>query len=129
MKKNEIINEWLQRSRSNLARANQQNLPEEILYEDLCFDCQQAIEKALKGLLRFREIDIPKVHSIGKLLSVLEDDRLEIPDFVKEGVILTDYAVQTRYPGDYEPVMREEFLSVLNMTNKIFAWIISNITE
>jgi HEPN domain-containing protein len=88
-----------------------------------------AVEKVLKGLLRFRDIDVPKVHSIGKLISLLEDDQLIIPDFVKEGVILTDYAVQTRYPGDYEPVTEEEFLSVLGISNKIHNWIMNQITR
>jgi hypothetical protein len=40
---------WLRRARSNLARAKQDK-PDEVLFEDLCFDAQQAVEKALKAL-------------------------------------------------------------------------------
>jgi len=42
--------EWLTRAKSNLARARAGKVSEEILYEDLCFDEQQAVEKALKAL-------------------------------------------------------------------------------
>ncbi len=42
---------WLGRAESNLARARLGRQSEDILYEDICFDAQQAAEKALKGLL------------------------------------------------------------------------------
>ena len=41
------------RAASNLARARQGRQCEEVLFEDLCFDAQQAAEKALKALLIF----------------------------------------------------------------------------
>lgn len=37
--------EWLRRARSNLARARADRGLPEVLYEDLCFDTQQAVEK------------------------------------------------------------------------------------
>jgi len=43
--------EWLRRARSNLARAKADRNLADVLYEDLCFDAQQAAEKAIKGLL------------------------------------------------------------------------------
>ncbi|MGB9825381.1 MAG: HEPN domain-containing protein [Desulfofundulus sp.] len=42
---------WLRRARSNLERARLGRVSEGILYEDLCFDAQQAAEKALKAVL------------------------------------------------------------------------------
>ncbi|HWF62672.1 MAG TPA: HEPN domain-containing protein [Nitrospira sp.] len=43
--------EWLNRAKSNLARATVDiNLPD-IYLEDLCFDAQQAAEKAIKAML------------------------------------------------------------------------------
>jgi len=47
----EIWPHWLRHSRSNLARAESGRMTPEILYEDLCFDAQQAAEKALKDVL------------------------------------------------------------------------------
>jgi len=45
-------NEWLRRARSNLARAK--NRIAEACLEDLCFDSQQAAEKAIKAILIHR---------------------------------------------------------------------------
>jgi hypothetical protein len=42
--------EWLNRARSSLAKAAAADIPE-VYREDLCFDAQQAAEKALKAVL------------------------------------------------------------------------------
>jgi HEPN domain-containing protein len=52
--------EWLRRAKSNLIRAKQPRL-EGVFWEDLCFDAQQAVEKALKGLLTFYSITLEKL--------------------------------------------------------------------
>jgi HEPN domain-containing protein len=41
--------EWLKRAVSNLERARQPK-PPSVYWEDLCFDAQQAAEKAVKAL-------------------------------------------------------------------------------
>ena len=41
--------EWLNRARSNLARARDRAA--EVYLEDLCFDAQQAAEKAIKAVM------------------------------------------------------------------------------
>ncbi|PRR74648.1 HEPN domain-containing protein [Neomoorella humiferrea] len=64
---------WFQRAKSNLARAELGRQTSDILYEDLCFDAHQAVEKALKGIMAFLEMDIPKTPSIGYLLKLIEE--------------------------------------------------------
>jgi hypothetical protein len=51
MKNRALVKQWLIRARSNLDRARAGKIQKTILYEDLCFDCQQAVEKSLKALL------------------------------------------------------------------------------
>ena len=63
--------EWLNRARSNLALAKNR-VPDAYL-EDLCFEAQQAAEKAIKALLIRSEVDFPYVHDLARLLSVLEE--------------------------------------------------------
>jgi HEPN domain-containing protein len=52
--------EWLRRARSNFARAAADPAHPDILLEDLCFDAQQAAEKAIKAVLVHRRIRFPK---------------------------------------------------------------------
>ena len=49
--------DWLNRARSNLIRAKQPK-PDKVYWEDLCFDAQQAAEKAIKALLMFHKIPL-----------------------------------------------------------------------
>ncbi len=121
---------WLQRAKSNLARARLGKQSEEILYEDLCFDAQQAAEKALKGLLLYFNLDFPRTHSIGHLLNLLEKSgRTAIPETIKTVAMLTDYAVSARYPGDWEPIEAKEYQQALVYAEKAYNWVLSELSK
>jgi len=45
-----------------------------------------------------------------------------MPDDVNKSKILTDYAVDTRYPGIYEPVSEEEYKTALKLAENVFGW-------
>lgn len=117
---------WLQRAKSNLARAQLGRQTPDILYEDLCFDIQQATEKALKGLMDFYGIDVPMTHSIGYLLKLIEESgKVPVPGKLKEAAILTDYAVTTRYPGDWEQIDEAEYKRALSLAQEVYKWVLS----
>ncbi len=113
--------EWLNRARSNLAIARQPKT-EEIYWEDLCFETQQAAEKALKAVLLERGIKFRFVHDISELLTVLEQNGAALDDEIKEAAILTDYSVEARYPGPFEPITEEEFRESLRIAEAVVAW-------
>ena len=89
--------EWLNRARSSLSRAKVQT--KEAYLEDLCFDAQQAAEKAIKAVLIKKGITFPYIHDLTRLLTLLEEAEEEAPEAVKQAEELTRYAVITRYPG------------------------------
>ena len=62
--------EWLNRARSNLTRAGK--ILAGVYLEDLCFDAQQAAEKAIKSVFIHRTAPFPYVHDLGDLLRLLE---------------------------------------------------------
>ena len=70
MKRNERAKEWLKRARSNLAQAKLGVVSSDILYEDLCFDTQQAVEKSLKSLCIIHNMAFPKTHDIAYLIDL-----------------------------------------------------------
>ncbi|HEY6585978.1 MAG TPA: HEPN domain-containing protein [Candidatus Methanoperedens sp.] len=45
MKNEAMAKVWLKRAKSNLQIARAGKVFEDILFEDLCFDCEQAVEK------------------------------------------------------------------------------------
>jgi HEPN domain-containing protein len=89
-----------------------------VYLEDLCFDAQQAAEKAIKGLLIHLQQDFPYVHDLGELLDQAEKAGQDVPGRIKQVVDLTDYAVATRYPGAIEPVTQEEYEEALAITEE-----------
>jgi len=123
MKNREIILNWLKRARSNLERAKMGKVTQGILYEDLCFDAQQAVKKSLKAILIKLNQSFPKTHSIGILLKLIEEAGVEIPKNINQAKLLTAYAVDSRYPGDYEPVSKEEYEEALKIAEDVFKWL------
>ena len=117
------IKEWMRRSSGNLARAEAGKMEDRFLFEDLCYDAQQTAEKALKALCISLNISFPWTHSIAELLTLLENNGVDIPEIVKEAEILTVYATDTRYPGDWEPVEEEEYVEALRHAKTIFDWV------
>jgi HEPN domain-containing protein len=118
--------DWLRRARSNLAHARQEK-PDEVLYEDLCFDAQQAAEKAIKALLVARRVPFRFVHDIGELLRMATDGGIVVPDRVRDAVELTEYAVEARYPGPFEAVTEAEWRHAVRLAEAVVAWAVAGI--
>ena len=115
--------EWLRRARSNLARAAQGQVTPDVLFEDTCFDAQQAVEKALKALLVLRGVQVPRTHAISALITMLADLGFDIPVDLEEASALTDYAVASRYPGPAEPVLVDDHETAVAIATAVVAWV------
>ena len=112
--------EWLNRSRSNLAMAV--NRIPGVYLEDLCFDAQQAVEKAIKALMIKRGIDFPYVHDLARLLSMLKDAGEAIPDDVGQARKLTQFATITRYPGIGQSVTEQQYAKAIEIAEAVVRW-------
>ena len=96
--------------------------PKEAFWDDLCFDAQQAAEKSLKAVLVHRGIDFPKTHNIRSLLELLDPTGSHISKEIWEAMSLTNYAVETRYPGPAEPVTRSEYRKAVALAENVVKW-------
>jgi HEPN domain-containing protein len=112
--------EWINRARSNLVRA-QAILPG-VYLEDLCFDAQQAAEKAIKAVLIARGAAFPPIHDLAGLLTVLGQNDEAIPPAIADAARLTRFAVTTRYPGVAEPVTAEEHHRAVAIAEAVVKW-------
>ncbi len=112
--------DWLRHAWSDLELARTRR-NSKILLEDLCFHAQQATEKALKAVLIFRSVPFLRTHNIRALMDLLPED-LNLPEEAKKAPILTDYAVLTRYPGDFEPVTEEEYQEAVRIAEMVVRW-------
>lgn len=112
--------DWLVYARSDLELARSGKVPG-ILLETLCFHAQQSAEKAIKAVLIHNGVPTIKSHNIGALLNLIPD-AVTIPTEIQECVILTDYAVVTRYPGNYEPISDDEYNAALDLAQSVLRW-------
>jgi HEPN domain-containing protein len=113
---------WLLRARGNLNLAEKGGRLKGVLLEDLCFNAQQAAEKALKAVCLAQGMDIPKTHSLVHLMDILEAHGVEIPENVRDADILTQYAVQSRYPSLMEDISRSEYKDALKLAANVVFW-------
>jgi len=120
---------WLQRARSDLALGRAALDSPDVLREDVCFHAQQCAEKALKALLVLRKTPYPRTHALEILIDLLKAADVEVPDEVDHSFSLTQYAVETRYPGEWEPVTEDEAKSALVMAAQVLAWVEEQASE
>ena len=105
--------EWLNRARSNLARAKVKR--KGVYLEDLCFDAQQAAEKAIKALLIKLDVNFPYVHDLAELLTLVERAGQEVPKLIKRAGELSRFAVFTRYPGIGPSIKEKEYRDAVGL--------------
>lgn len=91
------IKEWLLKADQDLVAANELLKIEPLLSEIICFHCQQAIEKNLKGFLCYHRIDIEKTHDISFLL--IECSNIDSIFSTVDPMDISEFAVKGRYPG------------------------------
>jgi len=113
--------EWIERAKSSLEFAQLKSV-KHIYYEDFCFQLQQAVEKAIKGLLIYFKIEPDFTHNIEKLLEQLKP-LTDVPENIIKATALTKYAVFTRYPGEFDAVTKEEYETNVKTAQECLDWV------
>ena len=119
--------EWLRYAEADLAMA-EAPLPVKGMYEHLCFHAQQTAEKAIKAVMVSQGVTVPKTHNIEFLLTLLPTNisRKHLPVKIFK---LTGYATIFRYPGEEEPVSRDDYLELLLLARETLTWAVTTIND
>ncbi len=112
--------EWLNRAKNNLARAGAYT-PDAYL-EDLCFDAQQAAEKAIKAVFIRCGLQFPYVHNLRQLLQLLNQQGIKVPKYVWRAEDLTRFAFEARYPGQFPPVTLRPYRRAFRIAESVVRW-------
>jgi HEPN domain-containing protein len=92
--------EWVRKAEADYRLAARIARGSEPFHDQLCFHCQQAAEKYLKALLEELSQPVPKTHDLDHLLNLLRPSHPTLGSLRRGFVFLTDFAVDTRYPGN-----------------------------
>jgi len=92
------IQQWLKLAQQDISAARVLLASDPPLLESGGFHCQQAVEKAVKGYLLWRGVPFPRVHTLGLLFDLAEQQDASFRTVRDECEWLTRFAVQDRYP-------------------------------
>lgn len=125
----ELAQQWLARARSDLRAAELLLADEPPLCEDAGFHAQQAIEKALKGFLVYRQIPFERSHQLAYLLDLCaaKDDPFE--QFRFPVVPLTEYAVRFCYPHPDPPPSEGRVRRALEIARQVYTFVLGRLPE
>jgi len=86
--------------------------------EIICYHCQQAAEKNLKGYLIYKGIEPPKTHDLVDLNDMCSEVDNRFSSIDKNCAALTRYGVQPRYPQEIG-ITENDMLKALEYTRTI----------
>lgn len=103
-----LVRQWVERAEEDLTNAEHTlTLQEHCPLTTVCFHAQQCAEKYLKAFLTFRAVPFPKTHDLAELLRLVPKTGAPAMS-LNEIAIINRYAIEARYPGDWEPITRAE---------------------
>lgn len=125
--KRELIRAWLTKSRNDLDTARQIGALPDGHLDAAIYHCQQAAEKALKGVLAFHDHELERTHDLRRLIQIASRYDAAFGKWMDAAIVLTPYATAYRYPGEsavLEP-SRAEFEEALKLAADLTAFALS----
>src|SRR5215216_2778931 len=92
--------EWVKKAEADFRGAASLARQTPPLHDLVCFHAQRCAEKYLKALLEGLGIAVAKTHDLDKLLTVLRPHHPDLGSTRRGLRFLTEFAVDTRYPGN-----------------------------
>jgi HEPN domain-containing protein len=94
-----LTGQWVGKAEHDILAARHLFRLKPLLSDEICFHCQQAIEKYLKSMLAERRLPLQKTHDLTILLSQLLPAEPTLR-FLRRGMKgVSRYAVEYCYPG------------------------------
>jgi len=117
------IKEWINKADHDLGSAKLIFLHIPDYFDTIAFHCQPAVEKYIKALLVYFEIDFQRSHNLIYLLDLLTK-KLEVSeDRYEKAILLNGFSVQIRYPDKTIYLSKEELATAIEIAQdfRVFA--------
>jgi HEPN domain-containing protein len=103
--------ELLEKADNDLIAA-QATFPTGRAFDTVCFHCQQSVEKCLKAVLAWHDVDYPWTHDLREILALVLPFMPEIAEHGRNIISLNPFAVGIRYSGVEYPSEEETTFSL-----------------
>jgi len=97
----ELAQRWFQKAENDLLNVENNLKATRYPADTVCFHCQQAAEKYLKGFLAWHQVPFVKIHDLLELLKQVTQISGAAEELSPSLLKLDQYAVQIRYPHEY----------------------------
>jgi len=119
MDRKEELRQWFVLAKQNLDVAkyltnNMHPMP----VETICNQCQQSVEKDLKGYLFLNQAEFQKTHDLSELLAMCIDINPNFAKFAKQCTYLTKFAVMPKYPNELQ-ITEEDAKAAIRFAEEI----------
>lgn len=109
---------WIEKADHDLESAKIIYLHLPDYFDTIAFHCQQAVEKYIKSVLLFNNIEFQRSHDLIYLLD-LASQKIEVPEkWFESAVILNGYGVQIRYPETIINITKVEIESAIQIAEE-----------
>jgi HEPN domain-containing protein len=119
--KREFVRQWVQKAEADW-RVSRYLLGDSDFHgEGIVFHAQQAVEKYLKAVLIWHQVEFSKTHDIARLLVLVASCDPALAESLRDVVELTPYGAEYRYPGEYPPVTPSDAREAMEMADRVRA--------
>ena len=116
-----VVRQWVQKAEEDLITAEHTlTLLERCPFATICFHAQQCVEKYLKALLTLHAVPFPRSHDLPGIHALLPD-QVVLEVSLDELRDLNRFSVESRYPGDWDPITRQEAENAVASARRIRA--------
>lgn len=113
------VERWLRYAREDLREAERLTKQPETVPRHPAWLAQQAAEKALKAVLVFKQIAFPYTHNLTTLANLIPEE-WSVSKIEADLERLSEYAVETRYPGDLPEITSSEAAQATKDARRLF---------
>lgn len=127
--KTKWVNEWKQKAENDLRTAEIVLSSQDPPTDTICFHAQQCAEKYLKSYLTSKDITIEKTHDLTRINNIcigIDPDFEELSDIAE---LLSGYAVEIRYPGDFIECSIEEAEKAVEMAKALKDFVLRKLND
>ena len=114
-----LVRQWVEKAEEDLRTAEHTLiLEDDCPYGTVCFHAQQCAEKYLKALLALHSVPFPKIHDLLELLPLVQKT-IALNLGPVDVATVNRYAIEGRYPGEWEPITREDAEAAVELARKV----------
>jgi len=117
--RDEFVRQWLSKAEEDFNAAKSLITYGASFLSTICFHSQQAAEKYFKAFLTYHQVEFPKTHDIDELLDLIAPTDSKLSESLRDVIVLTNYGVDVRYPGDFPNVTTSDAQQAIQMAEKV----------